>query len=149
MSEPSPTGALRVLLIDDDDGLRTALADSFAIAGIDVEPFADARAALTQLGADFPGVVVSDIRMPRMDGHALAEAVAARDPELPVILMTGHGDIATAVAALKKGAWDFIAKPFAADHLIASVRRALDVRRLVLKTAGCVSLLPMPKRTIR
>ncbi|WP_341207118.1 sigma-54 dependent transcriptional regulator [uncultured Sphingomonas sp.] len=133
MSDSSSTGAMRVVLIDDDDGLRTALADSFAIAGIDVEPFADARAALTQLGADFPGVVVSDIRMSRMDGHALAEAVAARDPELPVILMTGHGDIATAVAALKKGAWDFIAKPFAADHLIASVRRALDVRRLVLE----------------
>lgn len=133
MSDSPATGALRVLLIDDDDGLRTALADSFAIAGIEVEPFADARAALAQLGGDFPGVVVSDIRMPRMDGHALAEAVTARDPELPVILMTGHGDIATAVAALKKGAWDFIAKPFAADHLIASVRRALEVRRLVLE----------------
>ncbi|MEH3102492.1 MAG: sigma-54 dependent transcriptional regulator [Sphingomonas phyllosphaerae] len=133
MSDSPASDALRVLLIDDDDGLRTALADSFAIAGIAVEPFADARAALAQLGTDFPGVVVSDLRMPRMDGHALAEAVAARDPELPVILMTGHGDIATAVAALKKGAWDFIAKPFAADHLIASVRRALDVRRLVLE----------------
>ncbi len=130
---PTASPALRVVLIDDDDGLRHALADSFAIAGIDVEPFADPRAALALLGADFPGVVVSDIRMPKMDGHAVAEAVAARDPELPVILMTGHGDIATAVAALKKGAWDFIAKPFAADHLIASVRRALDVRRLVLE----------------
>ncbi|MEH3123131.1 MAG: sigma-54 dependent transcriptional regulator [Sphingomonas phyllosphaerae] len=133
MSDSPASDTQRVLLIDDDDGLRTALADSFAIAGIAVEPFADARAALAQLGTDFPGVVVSDIRMPRMDGHALAEAIAARDPELPVILMTGHGDIATAVAALKKGAWDFIAKPFAADHLIASVRRALEVRRLVLE----------------
>ena len=134
MSDTSPprTAPLQVVLIDDDDGLRTALADSFAIAGIDVEPFADPRAALARLGSDFPGVVVSDIRMPKMDGHAVAEAVAARDPELPVILMTGHGDIATAVAALKRGAWDFIAKPFAADHMIASVRRALDMRRLVL-----------------
>ena len=129
---PPRTAPLQVVLIDDDDGLRTALADSFAIAGIDVEPFADPRAALARLGSDFPGVVVSDIRMPKMDGHAVAEAVAARDPELPVILMTGHGDIATAVAALKRGAWDFIAKPFAADHMIASVRRALDMRRLVL-----------------
>lgn len=124
---------LRVVLIDDDDGLRTALADSFAIAGIDVEPYGDARAALAQLDADFRGIVVSDIRMPRMDGHALFEAVAARDPELPVILMTGHGDIAMAVAALKQGAFDFIAKPFAADHLIASARRALEMRRLVLE----------------
>lgn len=124
---------LRVVLIDDDEGLRTALADSFAIAGIEVEPHGDARAALAQLDADFPGIVVSDIRMPRMDGHALFEAVAARDPELPVILMTGHGDIAMAVAALKRGAFDFIAKPFAADHLIASARRALEMRRLVLE----------------
>ncbi|MBB3472300.1 sigma-54 dependent transcriptional regulator [Sphingomonas sp. BK345] len=124
---------LRVVLIDDDDGLRTALADSFAIAGIDVEPYGDARAALAQLDADFRGIVVSDIRMPRMDGHALFEEVAARDPELPVILMTGHGDIAMAVAALKQGAFDFIAKPFAADHLIASARRALEMRRLVLE----------------
>lgn len=130
MSEAAPP--LRVMLIDDDDGLRIALADSFAIAGIDVEPFADPALALARLDADFPGVIVSDIRMPRMDGHALAEAVAALDPELPVILMTGHGDIATAVAALRRGAWDFIAKPFAADHLIASVRRAIDMRRLVL-----------------
>ena len=124
---------LRVVLIDDDEGLRTALADSLAIAGIDVEPYGDARAALAQLDADFRGIVVSDIRMPRMDGHALFEAVAARDPELPVILMTGHGDIAMAVAALKQGAFDFIAKPFAADHLIASARRALEMRRLVLE----------------
>lgn len=124
---------LRVVLIDDDEGLRAALADSFAIAGIDVEPYGDARAALAQLDAEFRGIVVSDIRMPRMDGHALFEAVAARDPELPVILMTGHGDIAMAVAALKQGAFDFIAKPFAADHLIASARRALEMRRLVLE----------------
>ncbi|MBY9064517.1 sigma-54 dependent transcriptional regulator [Sphingomonas yunnanensis] len=129
MSEPP----LRVVLIDDDEGLRTALADSFAIAGLEVEPYGDARAALARLDADFRGIVVSDLRMPRMDGHALFEAVAARDPELPVILMTGHGDIAMAVAALKQGAFDFIAKPFAADHLIASARRALEMRRLVLE----------------
>ncbi|MBB3347505.1 sigma-54 dependent transcriptional regulator [Sphingomonas sp. BK069] len=129
MSQPP----LRVVLIDDDEGLRAALADSFAIAGIDVEPYGDARTALARLDADFRGIVVSDIRMPRMDGHALFEAVAARDPELPVILMTGHGDIAMAVAALKQGAFDFIAKPFAADHLIASARRALEMRRLVLE----------------
>ena len=124
---------LRVVLIDDDEGLRAALADSFTIAGIAVDPYGDARAALGQLDADFRGIVVSDIRMPRMDGHALFEAVAARDPELPVILMTGHGDIAMAVAALKQGAFDFIAKPFAADHLLASARRALEMRRLVLE----------------
>ncbi|KAK0348397.1 hypothetical protein LTR94_037426, partial [Friedmanniomyces endolithicus] len=68
-----------------------------------------------------------------MDGHAVFEAVSARDGEIPVLLMTGHGDVAMAVAAIRDGAFDFIAKPFAADHLIASVRRALEVRRLVLE----------------
>lgn len=122
-----------ILLIDDDDALRTALVDSFAIAGLEVEDFADAASALTHVTPDFPGIVVTDIRMPRMDGHAVFEAVSARDGEIPVLLMTGHGDVAMAVAAMRDGAFDFIAKPFAADHLIVSVRRALEVRRLVLE----------------
>ncbi|MCI0999373.1 MULTISPECIES: sigma-54-dependent transcriptional regulator [Ochrobactrum] len=130
MTESEP---LRVMLVDDDAPFRTALADSFEIAGIDIETHGDGQSALADLTADFPGVVVTDIRMPRIDGHAVMEALLARDPELPVILMTGHGDIGMAVTALKKGAFDFIAKPFAADHLISSVRRALEMRRLVLE----------------
>ncbi len=130
MTEAEP---LRVMLIDDDVVFRTALADSFEIAGLDIETHGDGHSALAKLTADFPGIVVTDIRMPRIDGHALMEALLARDPELPVILMTGHGDIGMAVSALKKGAFDFIAKPFAADHLISSVRRALEMRRLVLE----------------
>ncbi|MGN7158949.1 sigma-54-dependent transcriptional regulator [Sphingomonas sp. SAFR-052] len=122
-----------ILLIDDDDALRAALVDSFAIAGLEVDDFADAAAALARVTPDFPGIVVTDIRMPKMDGHAVFEAVSARDGEIPVLLMTGHGDVAMAVAAMRDGAFDFIAKPFAADHLIASVRRALEVRRLVLE----------------
>ncbi len=124
---------LRVILVDDDMAFRTALADSFEIAGLDIETFGDGQSALANLSADFPGIVVTDIRMPKIDGHAVMEALLARDPELPVILMTGHGDIGMAVAALKKGAFDFIAKPFAADHMISSVRRALEMRRLVLE----------------
>jgi two-component system C4-dicarboxylate transport response regulator DctD len=121
------------MLVDDDMAFRTALADSFEIAGLDIETFGDGQSALANLSADFPGIVVTDIRMPKIDGHAVMEALLARDPELPVILMTGHGDIGMAVAALKKGAFDFIAKPFAADHMISSVRRALEMRRLVLE----------------
>ncbi|GLU25418.1 sigma-54 dependent transcriptional regulator [Brucella sp. NBRC 12950] len=124
---------LRVILIDDDMAFRTALADSFEIAGMDIQTFADGQSALANLNADFPGIVITDIRMPKIDGHAVLEALLARDPELPVILMTGHGDIGMAVAALKKGAFDFIAKPFAADHMISSVRRALEMRRLALE----------------
>jgi two-component system C4-dicarboxylate transport response regulator DctD len=130
--------AMRILLVDDDLPFRTALADSFSIAGLEIESFGDGQSALESLFSgqsphELPAVVVTDLRMPRFDGHALLEAVLSRDPELPVVLMTGHGDIAMAVAALKQGAFDFIAKPFPTDHLIASVRRAMETRRLVLE----------------
>lgn len=127
------THHLKVMLIDDDDAFRLALADSFEIAGLETELYADGQAALAQLSSDYPGIVVTDIRMPKVDGHEVLDTLVGRDPELPVILMSGHGDIAMAVAALKKGAHDFIAKPFASDHLIATVRRALEMRRLVLE----------------
>lgn len=130
--------AMRILLVDDDLPFRTALADSFSIAGLEIESFGDGQSALESLFSgqsphELPAVVVTDLRMPRFDGHALLGAVLSRDPELPVVLMTGHGDIAMAVAALKQGAFDFIAKPFPTDHLIASVRRAMETRRLVLE----------------
>ncbi|OQP87423.1 Fis family transcriptional regulator [Rhizobium rhizosphaerae] len=123
----------RILLVDDNPAFRAALADSFAIAGLEVELHEDGQSALASLSGTLPGVVVTDLRMPRLDGNDLFEAILARDRELPVILMTGHGDIAMAVAALKRGAFDFLAKPFMTDHLIASVRRALETRRLVVE----------------
>lgn len=132
MSEGDANGGLRVLLVDDDTVLRQALAQSFELAGIDVEAHGDPLAALAAITPDFPGMVVSDIRMPGIDGIELARRVAAIDAEIPVILMTGHGDVPMAVAALKQGVFDFVAKPFAADHLIASAGRALEMRRLVL-----------------
>ncbi len=129
----SANPAQRVLLVEDNVAFRAALADSFAIAGLEVELHGDGQSALASLCAAPPGVVVTDLRMPRLDGNELFEAILARDRELPVILMTGHGDIAMAVAALKLGAFDFLAKPFMTDHLVASVRRALETRRLVLE----------------
>ncbi|WP_313801518.1 sigma-54 dependent transcriptional regulator [Sphingobium sp.] len=121
-----------LLLIDDDDALRTALAQSFELADLPVQCFADAAEALARLDAGFDGAVISDIRMPRIDGLELFRRIAAIDHQIPVILMTGHGDVSMAVSALKQGAFDFIAKPFATDHLIASARRALEMRQLVL-----------------
>jgi two-component system C4-dicarboxylate transport response regulator DctD len=121
-----------IFLIDDDDALRNALVQSFQLADLSVEAFADGETALARLDAGFAGAIVSDIRMPRMDGMDLFKRISAIDHEIPVILMTGHGDVPMAVAALRTGAFDFIAKPFATDHLIASARRALEMRRLVL-----------------
>ncbi len=81
----------------------------------------------------FPGVVVSDVRMPRIDGLELFRRLRKVDPELPVILITGHGDIAMAVEAMREGAYDFLAKPYAGDRLLGSIRHALEKRRLVLE----------------
>ncbi len=125
--------AIPVALIDDDDDLRDATRQLLELAGHDVRPFHSAEPALAALDAHFPGVVVTDIRMPGMSGLELFRALSSRDAELPVILMTGHGDIDMAVAALKSGAWDFLAKPFDPDVLLAAVSRAGKARSLVLE----------------
>ncbi|MBP0651927.1 response regulator, partial [Mycobacterium tuberculosis] len=78
-----------------------------------------------------PAVVVSDIRLPGMDGMALMARIRALDAELPVVLITGHGDVSLAVQAMKEGAHDFIEKPFSSAHLVEVTRRALEKRRLV------------------
>ena len=81
----------------------------------------------------FPGIVVSDIRLPGRDGLSLQRDLHALDPELPVVLITGHGDVSMAVQAMKDGAYDFLQKPFAPEQLVDIARRALEKRRLVLE----------------
>lgn len=122
-----------VAFVDDDADLREAGAQALSLSGWRPLPFADARAALAALSPDFPGVLVTDIRMPGMDGLDLFRAVRRLDPDLPVILVTGHGDIAMAVDALREGAYDFIAKPYPTDRLVQSIARASEKRDLVLE----------------
>ena len=126
--DPSP-----VILIDDDSDLLKATKQTLELAGFAVAAFPVARDALAALDASFAGVVVSDIRMPEIDGLQLFDRVLRLDPDIPVILVTGHGDIAMAVKAIKDGAYDFITKPFAADRLAQSVARAAEKRRLVME----------------
>jgi two-component system C4-dicarboxylate transport response regulator DctD len=130
MSENEP---MRVAFIDDEEDVRRAGAQSLALAGFEVETYDSALAALDHLDAHFPGAVVSDVRMPRMDGIELFRRLHALDADLPVILATGHGDIEMAVAALRDGAYDFISKPYPAARLIESVTRACEKRRLVME----------------
>ena len=122
-----------VAFIDDDDLLRAANVQALMLAGLTAAGYGSALAALEEIGADFPGVVVSDVRMPGIDGLELFRRLRRIDPDLPVILITGHGDIAMAVDAMREGAYDFLAKPYANDRLLTSVRHALDRRRLVLE----------------
>ena len=121
-----------VIFVDDDASLREANVQSLELAGLTVEAFGDAESALARLSPDFTGTVVSDIRMPRVDGLQLFARIRAIDAEIPVILITGHADVPTAIGAFQDGAHDFLTKPFASAHLIAAVQRALAQRRLVI-----------------
>lgn len=122
-----------VFFVEDDEQLRLATVQALELAGLSVRPFSSAETALAELKGAFDGAIVSDVRMPRMDGLQLLAAVRAIDPDIPVILVTGHGDVAMAVATLKDGAFDFLTKPFAAEHLIAVVRRGLERRALQIE----------------
>lgn len=128
MTPPVP-----LILVEDDDALRLATTQALELAGWEVLAFAEAEAALARITASYPGVVVTDIRMPRVDGLELLARVRAIDPDIPVILVTGHGDVPMAVAALRDGAFDFLTKPFATDHLAAAIRRALERRGLIME----------------
>ncbi len=122
-----------VHLVDDDRDLLRATAQTLQLAGFDTATFASGREAVAALDAEFPGVVVSDIRMPGMDGLELFAQIQRLDAEIPVVLMTGHGDIAMAVKAIQDGVYDFVTKPFATDRLVQSVRRAAEKRALVME----------------
>ncbi|GAA4042331.1 sigma-54 dependent transcriptional regulator [Sphingomonas rosea] len=122
-----------VLFSEDDDALRFATAQALELAGFTVQSFNRAEALLASITGVFDGVIVSDIRMPGMDGLELLAAVRSIDPGIPLILVTGHGDVPLAVKALKDGAYDFLSKPFAIDHLTSSVERAIEHRTLQIE----------------
>ena len=124
---------MTVLLIDDDAEVLDSSRQTLELEGFPVEATTSPESALARLGPSWPGVVVTDVRMPRLDGFALLDGVRAADPEIPVVMVTGHGDIAMAMRAVREGAYDFIQKPAAPDHLVDVVRRALEHRRLVLE----------------
>ncbi|NIF82215.1 sigma-54-dependent Fis family transcriptional regulator [Comamonas sp. Tr-654] len=125
--------SLQVLIVEDDADVAMACEQTMRLEGLDCVCASSAEQALKRLSPDFAGVVVSDIRLPQMSGLGLLAAIRALDAELPVILITGHGDISMAVQAMKDGAADFLEKPFAPERLVETVRRALERRRLVLE----------------
>ena len=129
-----------VALVEDDEDFRNALNERLSLEGFEVQAFRTADLALKAVTAEFPGVVVTDLRMPGMDGRQLLTRLQALDPALPVILITGHGDIAEAVAAMRDGAYDFVAKPFAFDRLHDSLKRAMAKRALVLDNRRLAAL---------
>lgn len=115
-----------VFVIDDDDAARDSLVFLLRSEGLTSRAFASARSFLDQLHKDQHGCIVTDVRMPGMDGMALVAALGEIGCMMPIIVITGHADVPLAVEAMKAGVADFIEKPFESDLLLRSVRRALE-----------------------
>ena len=121
---------LTVLIVEDDPHVLLGCQQALALEDIACEGVGSAEQALERIGDDFAGIVVSDIRLPGIDGLELLNRLKARDRSLPVVLITGHGDIDMAVGAMRNGAYDFMEKPFSPERLVDVVRRALEQRGL-------------------
>jgi two-component system, LuxR family, response regulator FixJ len=115
-----------VHLIDDDEGVRQALAFQLTASGFAVRVYESATAFLDTVETVQPGCIVTDVRMPGIDGLELQRQLKARQVGLPVVVMTGHGDVPLAVEAMKTGAVDFIEKPFSDETFLSAIRLALD-----------------------
>ena len=124
--------AMKVAIVDDEADMRQSISQWLALSGFDTETFPSAEEALKSIGPEFPGVVVSDIKMPGMDGMAFLKRLMGMDSGLPVILITGHGDVPMAVEAMRVGAYDFLEKPFNPDRMTELAKKATQARRMTL-----------------
>ncbi|MNZ36526.1 C4-dicarboxylate transport transcriptional regulatory protein DctD [compost metagenome] len=131
MTEP-----LSVLIVEDDPHVLMGCQQALALEDIPSIGVGSAEEALREVGEDFAGIVVSDIRLPGMDGLTLLERLKSRDRSLPVVLITGHGDISMAVQAMRDGAYDFMEKPFSPERLVDVARRALEQRALAREVSN-------------
>jgi two-component system response regulator FixJ len=115
-----------VHVVDDDDAVRDSLAFLFRTSGFQARAHASGPEALDAIDPALPACVVTDVRMPEMSGIDLLRELRGRGATLPVVVITGHGDVPLAVEAMREGAADFIEKPFDESHLLTAVRRALE-----------------------
>ncbi len=124
--------AMKIAIVDDEKDMRQSISQWLALSGYDTESFASGEEALRTLGQDYPGIVISDIKMPGMDGIQLLKKLMGLDSALPVIMITGHGDVPIAVEAMRIGAFDFLEKPFNPDRMSELAKKATNARRLTL-----------------
>jgi len=122
ITEPNPT----VFVIDDDASVRKSLSRLLRSLGFEVETFASAELFLKRDPYDGVGCIILDIRMPGLDGIGLQDQLSKADYSIPIIFITGHGDIPMSVRAMKKGAIDFLPKPFDDEELLQAVKRAVE-----------------------
>ncbi len=123
---------MKIAIVDDERDMRQSISQWLALSGFETETFASAEEALKVVGADWPGVVITDIKMPGMDGMQLLKRLMSVDSALPVIMITGHGDVPMAVEAMRVGAFDFLEKPFNPERMTELAKKAAKKRRLTL-----------------
>lgn len=126
------TQTMTVAIVDDEPDMRESISQWLTLSGFTTEVFASAEEALKVIGPDWPGAVITDIRMPGMDGMAFLKRLMGQDSALPVIMITGHGDVPMAVEAMRLGAMDFMEKPFNPDRMTELAKKALQARRITL-----------------
>jgi two-component system, NtrC family, C4-dicarboxylate transport response regulator DctD len=125
--------SIRVLLVEDDEDVQVGITQALTLAGFQVEAFGSVERARAHISFSAPVIVVCDVRLPGQSGAEWLPEIRKIDPELPVVLVTGHGHIAMAVQAMREGAYDFIEKPFTSERLLAVVRHAVESRQLSLQ----------------
>jgi len=123
----------KVLIIEDDPQLRLSIEQVLELENIEPISTASFTQARRSIRSNFRGVILSDIQMPDHDGFDVLSFAQARDPDLPVVLLTGHSDVPTAIRAIRDGAYDYLEKPCDPTRLVDCLRRALDHRNLVLE----------------
>ncbi len=123
---------MKIAIVDDEQDMRQSISQWLALSGYDTETFASAEEALRALGPEYPGIVITDIKMPGMDGMQFLKKLMGADSALPVIMITGHGDVPMAVEAMRVGAFDFLEKPFNPDNMTRLAKKAANARRLTL-----------------
>src|SRR6476619_1764790 len=130
-----PDSVKHLLLVEDEAPLRAAIAEQLTDRGYHVEQAGTGEAALAKL-ADFAfDVIITDLRLPGVDGSAVVDAAVDRYPDIVAIVVTGYGTVKDAVEAIKRGAWDFVSKPFQIDELLHVLDAALEQRRLKSENA--------------
>ena len=123
----------KIVFVEDDESVRSSVGETLELAGFEVQPFESAERAVPHITPGFAGIVISDVRLGRMDGFGLMRHVLDTDPTIPLILVTGHGDVTMAVEAMRQGAYDFIEKPFAMERLVTVATRAMEKRILKIE----------------
>ena len=138
---PAPVPVPTVFVVDDDESVRDALATLVRSAGMRVEVFASAQAFLERPPHDAPGCLVLDVRLPGVSGLELQRRLQELQTELPIIFITGHGDVPTSVSAMKAGAIEFLLKPLADVDIIEALERAIVRHRAARERQAALSKL--------